>query len=76
MKEVTELADRTNKYIGEISAAADDQADSIEQVKVGIDQISTVVQQNSATAEQTAASCEELSGQSAMLEEQIQKLKV
>ncbi len=76
MKEVTELADLTNKYIGEISAAADDQADSIEQVKIGIDQISTVVQQNSATAEQTAASCEELSGQSAMLEEQIEKLKV
>lgn len=76
MKEVTELAERTNKYIGEISVAADDEADSIEQVKVGIDQISTVVQQNSATAEQTAASCEELSGQSAMLEEQITKLKV
>ncbi|MBD5130325.1 MAG: methyl-accepting chemotaxis protein [Ruminococcaceae bacterium] len=76
MKEVTELADRTNSYIGEISTAADDQADSIEQIKIGIDQISTVVQQNSATAEQTAASCEELSGQSAMLEEQIEKLKV
>lgn len=76
MKEVTELAERTNKYIGEISVAADDEADSIEQVKVGIDQISTVVQQNSATAEQTAASCEELSGQSAVLEEQITKLKV
>lgn len=76
MKEVTDLSDLTNKYIGEISAAADDQADSIEQVKIGIDQISTVVQQNSATAEQTAASCEELNGQSAILEAQIEKLKV
>lgn len=76
MKQVTELADLTNKYISEISNAAGDQADSIEQVKTGIDQISTVVQQNSATAEQTAASCSELNGQSARLEEQIEKLKV
>lgn len=76
MKEVTELSDLTNKYIGEISEAADNQAEFIEQVKIGIDQISTVVQQNSATAEQTAASCEELSGQSAVLEEQVEKLKV
>lgn len=76
MKEVTELSTRTNTYIGEISSAAADQAESIEQVKVGIDQISTVVQQNSATAEQTAASCEELSGQSAILEQQVEKLKV
>lgn len=76
MKQVTELSDLTNKYIGEISTAADDQAQSIEQVKTGIDQISTVVQQNSATAEQTAASCEELNGQSAMLEAQVEKLKV
>ncbi|MDE7361084.1 MAG: methyl-accepting chemotaxis protein, partial [Oscillospiraceae bacterium] len=76
MKEVTELSTRTNSYISEISSAAEDQAESIEQVKVGIDQISTVVQQNSATAEETAASCEELSSQSAVLEEQISKLKV
>lgn len=76
MKQVTELSDLTNKYIGDISIAAEDQAEFIAQVKTGIDQISTVVQQNSATAEQTAASCEELSGQSAVLEEQISKLKV
>ncbi len=76
MKEVNELSDRTNTYIGDISTAMEEEASSIEQVKVGIEQISTVVQQNSATAEETAAACSELSGQSANLEGQIEKLKV
>ena len=76
MKEVTELSDRTNMYISDISAATEVQADSIAQIKVGIDRISQVVQQNSATAEQSAASCQELSNQSAALEAQIEKFKV
>lgn len=76
MKEVTELSGETNRYITEISKAADDQSDSIAQIKSGIDQIASVVQQNSATAEETAASCSHLSSQSVVLEEQIAKLKV
>ncbi len=76
MKEVTELSERSNTYIGDISVAMDEEAKSIEQVRVGIEQISTVVQQNSATAEETAAACSELSGQSANLERQVVKLKV
>ncbi len=76
MKEVTELSGETNRYIAEISKAADDQSDSISQIKSGIEQIASVVQQNSATAEQTAASCTRLSEQAVILEEQISKLRV
>jgi len=76
MKEVIEISGQTDKLIGEISTAAASQAESIRQVTIGIDQISTVVQQNSATAEETAASCEELSGQSRLLKEQVDRLKV
>lgn len=76
MKEVNELSERTNTYIGDISSAMDEEATSIEQVKFGIEQISSVVQQNSATAEETAAACSELSGQSSNLESQIGKLRV
>lgn len=76
MKEVTKLSDKTNSYIGEISNASEEQANSIAQVKMGIEQISTVVQQNSATAEETAAACAVLSEQSSKLEEQIARLKV
>ncbi|MDE6725059.1 MAG: methyl-accepting chemotaxis protein, partial [Ruminiclostridium sp.] len=76
MKEVNELSARTDAYISDISMAMEEEASSIEQVKIGIEQISTVVQQNSATAEETAASCAELSGQASNLEMQIDKLKV
>lgn len=76
MKEVNELSDRTNTYIGEISSAMEVEAESITQVKVGIEQISTVVQQNSATAQETAAACSDLSSQSSNLEKQIRKLNV
>ena len=76
MKEVNELSTRTDAYISDISIAMEEEASSIEQVKIGIEQISTVVQQNSATAEETAASCAELSNQSYNLEMQIDKLKV
>ena len=76
MKQVTELAVQTNVYIGDISAATEEQAESISQIKVGIDRISQVVQQNSATAEETAASCQHLSDQSAALETQIERFTV
>ncbi len=76
MKEVIEISNKTDKLIEEISEAAAAQADSIQQVNLGIGQIATVVQQNSATAEETAASCEELSGQSRLLKDQVDKLKV
>ncbi|MCM1054709.1 MAG: methyl-accepting chemotaxis protein [Bacteroides sp.] len=76
MKDVTELSDRTNTYIGVISDASEEQAEAITQIKVGIEQISTVVQQNSATAQETAAACSVLSEQSTKLESQIEKLTV
>ncbi len=76
MKEVIDISGQTDRLIGEISTAAASQAEAIQQVNIGINQISTVVQQNSATAEETAASCEELSGQSKILKDQVDRLKV
>ena len=76
MKEVIELSNRTNEYIGGISVASEVQAESIQQVKLGIDQISGVVQQNSATAEQSAASCSDLNNDARVLLDQVSKLKV
>lgn len=76
MKEVIELSNRTNDYIGGISTASELQAESIKQIKIGIDQISTVVQQNSATAEESAASCVDLNNDSQVLLDQISKLRV
>ena len=76
MKQVTDLAVQTNKYISDITEASEEQAVSINQIKIGIESIAHVVQQNSATAEETAASCQELSNQSAALKSQIDRIKV
>ena len=76
MKQVTDLAVQTNKYIGDISSASEEQAVSINQIKIGIESIAHVVQQNSATAEETAASCKELSKQSGDLKAQIERFTV
>ena len=76
MKEVIELSNRTNDYIGGISEASTQQSEAIKNIEIGIEDISSVVQQNSATAEQSAAACSELNNDSAMLQHQIAKFKV
>lgn len=76
MKEVIELSNKTNDYIGGISEASRQQSEAIKNIESGIEDISTVVQQNSATAEQSAAACSELNNDSQMLQNQIAKFKV
>lgn len=76
MIDVSESASKVTDLISAIAAASREQANSTEQVTVGIDQISTVVQTNSATAEESAAASEELSGQSAMLKELIDSFRL
>ena len=76
MKEVIELSNKTNDYIGGISDASRQQAEAIKNIESGIEDISTVVQQNSATAEQSAAACSELNNDSTMLQNQIAKFRV
>lgn len=67
---------QSTALIGEISAASNDQATSINQVTLGMDQISSVVQTNSATSEESAATSEELSGQAKMLKDMIAEIKL
>lgn len=78
----SELAERTEKMLVEISAAVDntvnlieeiasasgDQASALSQIVQAVNQVSQVVQQNSATSEQCAAASEELSNQAKNLE--------
>ena len=59
--------------IQKISAASDEQAESISQITIGIDQISSVVQTNSATSEESAAASRELSDQADMLKRLVEK---
>ncbi len=74
--DVSEALDKTRELthhavlmMGEIAAASEHQADSMQQINEGIDQISAVVQTNSATSQETAAASEELSGQAQLLDQ-------
>lgn len=62
--------------VEDISKACVDQAEAVEQVKLGVDQISDVVQTNSATSEESAAASEELSSQSRVLKSQVSCFKI
>ncbi len=59
------------EIVGKIAEASQAQADSLDQVDIGIEQISTVVQRNAATSEESAASAEQLSSQANMLKNLI-----
>lgn len=62
--------------INEISKASQEQAASIEQIKIGVGQIATVVQNNSAAAEETAAISEDLSRQARVLQDAVRKFNL
>jgi len=65
--EVTKVSD----LVGEIAAAAREQAEGIGQVNEGLGQIDQVTQQNTANAEESAAAAEELSSQAESLRQML-----
>ena len=73
LEETSVNAQRVMEDIQAIAAAAAEQSEAISQVTEGIDQISAVVQTNSATSEESAAASEELSGQAAIMKQEMQK---
>ncbi|MFC5471730.1 methyl-accepting chemotaxis protein [Cohnella suwonensis] len=62
--------------VSDIAVASNEQATGVAQINQGILQVSQVVQTNSATSEESAAASEELSGQAAMMQEQVGKFKL
>lgn len=73
---VSTKASQINDIIFEIKEASSEQAVSIAQINQGIEQISSVIQTNAATAEESAASSEELSGQAALLYNEVDHFKL
>lgn len=82
-----EITNRTSETMGKVAAGIDmladsvqevngraaDQAESINQVELGIEQISTVIESNSAAAEETSATSEELSAQADRLKSLVEQ---
>jgi methyl-accepting chemotaxis protein len=73
LKEIVLSVTETANLIDMIDKASAQQASALRPISGGIAQISNVIQTNSSTAEQIAATSEELSGQAAMLKEEVGK---
>jgi methyl-accepting chemotaxis protein len=76
LQEVGLKTDKANESIARIERASEEQADAIEQVKLGLMQVASVVQTNAATAEENSATSEEMSAQAAALREEVGKFRL
>jgi len=67
MNEIVGSVQRVTDIIGEISAAAAEQSDGIEQVNSSVTQLDRMTQQNAALVQESAAAAESLKGQAVSL---------
>jgi methyl-accepting chemotaxis protein len=75
---LVQIADKvsaTNSLVGEIAAAAREQAQGIEQINTAMTQMDQVTQSNSATAEESASAAEELDAQAEALKDMVGRLR-
>lgn len=72
VSDVSKVAELVNN----IATASNEQASGIAQVNQGIIEVSRVVQENSSTSEESAAASQQLSGQAALLDEQIARFRL
>jgi methyl-accepting chemotaxis protein len=73
-KVIAGIAD-IREEINKTSELSRSQAESMEQLEIGINQISNVVQANAAVAQQTSATSEELNAQAESLDEMVGRFK-
>jgi methyl-accepting chemotaxis protein len=75
LEEITGKVAVTDSLMGEIAAAAREQAQGIEQINQAIGQMDKVSQSNASSAEQTAAAAEQMDAQAGHLKEQVAGLR-
>ena len=63
LENILERSMEINKKVDEVTVVANEQAEGMEQITIGVDHIASIVQTNSATSEESAAASEELSAQ-------------
>lgn len=73
---IREKAGKVDHSIVKIQQASMEQADAIEQIKLGLSQVSAVVQTNAATAEENSATSQEMSAQATTLRAEVEKFKL
>lgn len=75
LEEITGKVAVTDSLMGEIAAAAREQAQGIEQINQAIGQMDKVSQSNASSAEQAAAAAEQMDAQAGHLKEQVAGLR-
>ncbi|NLV86738.1 MAG: methyl-accepting chemotaxis protein [Clostridiales bacterium] len=73
---VAEKTQEVVSRIGTIYEHAQQQAEAVGHISIGIEQVSNVVQMNSATSEESAAASEELSSQAAVLKGLVEQFQL
>ena len=73
LRDAVDAVERVNNVIKDAAGSATLQAQSMDQISIGIEEISKGVQDNSATAQESSATSEELAAQSATLNDMIQQ---
>ena len=76
IKEIVDGVQRVGDIIGEIKAAATEQAAGIGQVNQSVGEIDRMTQQNAALVEQSAAAAESLREQAARLSQVVQQFRL
>lgn len=69
-------ANRSTELVERIARSATEQAESLNQITLGMNQISDVVQTNAATAEKSSVSAQELRGQAEELKRSTQRFQL
>ena len=76
MTEIVSSVQRVTDIIGEISAAAQEQRDGIDQINVAVTQLDQMTQQNAALVEEAASAAESLKDQSSRLAGEVGVFRV
>ena len=76
LKDSVSAVDHVNEMIKSTAQNTAIQAESMEQLRVGIDEIAHGIQDNSAASEETSATSEELANQAGILNTMVQKFEL
>lgn len=76
LQQVEDSTIKVTESFTKIEQASAEQANAIEQVKLGLTQVSAVVQTNAATAEENSATSEEMSAQASALRTEVGRFKL
>ena len=76
LEDSVKAVDTVNDMIKKTSENTSIQAESMEQIRIGIEEISRAVSDNSATSQETSATSEELAAQASNLNDMMKRFDV